>query len=138
MWLPPGGHIEPNELPDEAALREVIEETGIRARLCGEGGPPLAYPVQLVRPEAIQLEAITPDHEHVDLIYFAVPLEDASRDVLACPECERAGWYRQSELAALGANDEIRYWSARAIATVAARVGRRAPAGPTDAIGRVS
>src|SRR5690606_27899310 len=23
MWLPPGGHIEPNELPDEAAVREV-------------------------------------------------------------------------------------------------------------------
>ena len=28
-WLPPGGHIEPNELPDEAAVREVEEETGI-------------------------------------------------------------------------------------------------------------
>jgi 8-oxo-dGTP pyrophosphatase MutT (NUDIX family) len=26
LWLPPGGHIEPNELPDEAALREVEEE----------------------------------------------------------------------------------------------------------------
>jgi ADP-ribose pyrophosphatase YjhB (NUDIX family) len=23
MWLPPGGHVEPNELPDDAAVREV-------------------------------------------------------------------------------------------------------------------
>ncbi|MDR1426031.1 MAG: NUDIX domain-containing protein [Rickettsiales bacterium] len=28
-WLPPGGHVEPNEIPDDAARREVFEETGI-------------------------------------------------------------------------------------------------------------
>ena len=27
-WLPPGGHIENNEDPVEAILREVLEETG--------------------------------------------------------------------------------------------------------------
>ena len=27
--LPPGGHIEPNELPEEAAIREVKEEPGL-------------------------------------------------------------------------------------------------------------
>ena len=37
-WLPPGGHIEPNELPDEAAKREVFEETGVAAALVGESG----------------------------------------------------------------------------------------------------
>src|SRR3712207_2453622 len=31
MWLPPGGHIERDELPDNAAIREVYEETGPRA-----------------------------------------------------------------------------------------------------------
>lgn len=33
LWLPPGGHIEPNETPDEAALRETREETGAEATL---------------------------------------------------------------------------------------------------------
>ncbi len=28
-WLFPGGHIEPNETPDKAILREVKEETGL-------------------------------------------------------------------------------------------------------------
>lgn len=35
IWLPPGGHIELNELPDEAAVREVQEETGVQAELVG-------------------------------------------------------------------------------------------------------
>lgn len=42
-WLPPGGHIEPNELPDEAAVREVREEVGLDIRIQGligvYGGP---------------------------------------------------------------------------------------------------
>jgi len=29
-WLPPGGHIDDGELPHEAAIREVLEETGVR------------------------------------------------------------------------------------------------------------
>ena len=28
-WLPPGGHLEPNESPAMAAKREVFEETGL-------------------------------------------------------------------------------------------------------------
>lgn len=30
-WLPPGGHIEDDEVPHEAAIREVYEETGVMA-----------------------------------------------------------------------------------------------------------
>ncbi|PWU23472.1 NUDIX hydrolase [Candidatus Cerribacteria bacterium 'Amazon FNV 2010 28 9'] len=32
MWLAPGGHIEENELPHEAAEREFFEETGVIVR----------------------------------------------------------------------------------------------------------
>jgi 8-oxo-dGTP pyrophosphatase MutT (NUDIX family) len=32
LWLAPGGHIDRDELPHEAALREVREETGLDAR----------------------------------------------------------------------------------------------------------
>lgn len=32
-WLQPGGHVEPGETPIEAAMREVLEETGIPTKL---------------------------------------------------------------------------------------------------------
>ena len=131
MWLPPGGHIEANELPDEAALREVLEETGIRAVLVGEVGPRVEDgPVPLVRPAGVQLELIRPGHEHIDLIYFARPVEGTALEPLACPECERTGWYGTAEWGALGVNDEVRAWCGRAVASVAAFDGLAEDAGP--------
>jgi hypothetical protein len=69
-----------------------------------------------VRPEGVQLERITPDHEHVDLVYFA---RAHSTEIVPCDECDRAGWYRLEQLEALGVNDEIQEWSARAISKLA-------------------
>src|SRR2546423_7272945 len=71
-WLPPGGHIEANELPDDAAVREVLEETGIRARLVGGTGLPahVVAPRQLTVPAGIQVEDIYRGHQHIDLVYF--------------------------------------------------------------------
>src|ERR687896_2670549 len=71
MRLPPGGHIEEGELPDEAAVREVWEETGLRIELVGERREDIADPVQLHRPAGVQLENIGLGHQHIDLIYFA-------------------------------------------------------------------
>jgi ADP-ribose pyrophosphatase YjhB (NUDIX family) len=119
MWLPPGGHVEADELPDDAAVREVREETGIEAELVGERAPQIGRPRQLIRPEGIQLEPIAPEHEHVDLVYFAIP---RGGKLLESPECERAGWYALADLATIGANDEIQAWCGRAVATVAQRL----------------
>lgn len=33
LWLPVGGHIEKNEAPDDALLREIKEETGIEVKI---------------------------------------------------------------------------------------------------------
>lgn len=38
LWSFPGGHIEPGEAAIDAARREVLEETGIEARLAGIAG----------------------------------------------------------------------------------------------------
>jgi len=107
-WFPPGGHIEPHELPDEAAVREVLEETGVQVALIGERALPVSEPRQLVRPRGVQLETIAPDHEHIDLIYFAKPLPGYTGLLLETDPS--LGWYTAEPLAALELTEEIRLW----------------------------
>lgn len=116
IWLPPGGHIEPNELPDEAARREVLEETGLEVELVGGHGLPVDYPgqpIQLVRPEGIQLETIGPGHEHIDLIYFARPLDSGPGLPAVLDGME---WVNASRLDAIDLNQEVRDWCDLALA----------------------
>ena len=116
-WLPCGGHIEPNELPDDAAVREVLEEAGVQVRLTGEKTLSVAgdgLPVQLVRPRGVQLEVISPGHEHIDLIYFAVPQEPYDGGLAGSEE--GLGWYSPTETGALGLDAEMRAWTELAFA----------------------
>lgn len=77
-WLPPGGHIDKDELPEDAARREVVEESGLEVELVTTGAPagPLGKIRRLHTPACILLEDIEPGHQHIDLIYFARPLDD--------------------------------------------------------------
>ena len=79
QWMPPGGHIEENETPVEAALREVREETGLVCEIAPTAQThSFAYPEQIPPPYTILLEDIPgpgEPHKHIDLIYFVTPLE---------------------------------------------------------------
>src|ERR687885_2275818 len=94
-WLPPGGHIDPHELPDVAALREVEEETGLHVALL-DAGEPLGTVRRLAQPLCILQESITPGHEHVDLIYVARVIEGELQH--APEEAHEARWYDPIEL----------------------------------------
>jgi 8-oxo-dGTP pyrophosphatase MutT (NUDIX family) len=116
IWLPPGGHIEPNELPDEAALREVEEEAGIAVELIGGYGVEVdepGAPRQLVRPQGIQLEDISPGHQHIDLIYYARPAHTAP-DELPSP-IDDMQWLREDDLDAIDLTNEVRTWALQAL-----------------------
>ncbi|MCC6943218.1 MAG: NUDIX domain-containing protein [Thermomicrobiales bacterium] len=109
-WLPPGGHIEPGELPDSAAVREVLEETGIHIRLsCDQLNEVAAedQPRQLCRPAGIQLAQIRPGHEHIDLIYFATAVSGALTG--------GAGWYGPESWPNLQLTDEVMSWCRSAV-----------------------
>ena len=117
MWLPPGGHIERDELPDDAAVREVFEETGVEVELVGERRADVEDPIQLHRPAGVQLENIGPGHQHIDLIYFARPKGPSGiRDEYAA---DKVGWYAPEDWDGMAVNAEVRGWCERALASLA-------------------
>lgn len=69
--LYPGGHIDPDEDPAEAAVREVAEETGIRANVISDH--PFEHPaVRVIPPPFAILEMDVTDtrigpHRHIDM-----------------------------------------------------------------------
>jgi ADP-ribose pyrophosphatase YjhB (NUDIX family) len=112
MWLPPGGHIDPHELPDQAALREVREESGLEVELL-ESGYMLGHVRVLPQPYCVLLENISPGHQHIDLIYFA----RVSGGALAPAEREARAvrWYTWDDLGEPEIAEDIRELGRRAI-----------------------
>ena len=115
IWVPPGGHIDPHELPDEAAVREVREETGLEVRLTDQGTS-LGHVRVLPQPHCILLEDIGPGHQHIDLIYFARvvggALAHAEREALT------ARWLSWDELDSPEIAEDIRELGRKAIEQV--------------------
>jgi 8-oxo-dGTP pyrophosphatase MutT (NUDIX family) len=77
MWLPPGGHIDRDELPHEAALRECYEETGLAVDLVApEGDVESDAARALPEPQHFLLEDINVHedgrvgHQHVDFVFY--------------------------------------------------------------------
>ena len=122
MWLPPGGHIDEGELPDEAAIRETFEESGVRVTLV-DGPLPLASghvvgpnePARLVQPIGIQLEDIGPGHQHIDLIYAARPAMGAPEALLAEEGAGDLAWYGPDAWGQMGVTAEVRGWAQAAL-----------------------
>lgn len=75
QWLPPGGHVEADEAPDQAALREVLEETGQEVVLLDLTPPSCRGGSERVRrlpgPLVVQIEDLD-SHRHLDFVFVAV------------------------------------------------------------------
>ncbi len=100
--LPLGGHIEPNELPEEACMREVQEESGLKINLynpqnvslnnaCSLDGERL-----LVNPIYTILSEITSEHYHIDLVYYATA--ESFYLIPGYGESNLLIWYNKEEL----------------------------------------
>lgn len=73
-WVFPKGHIEEGEQPEDAAIREVLEETGLQ--------------IQIVASIGLTRYKFGPANEHHKRIDWFLALSDHSRTVLESIFCE--------------------------------------------------
>lgn len=74
IWTGPGGHIDPGEDANEAALREVWEEVGLKVELVGPSDwvkTDTETNVDLVPPLFCNRHKINEHHEHTAFIFAA-------------------------------------------------------------------
>ena len=73
-WLPIGGHIELDEDPEQAALREAKEESGFDVELLGERPPTTEAGTRaLIAPRFLDIHRINSTHEHIGMVSWARP-----------------------------------------------------------------
>jgi 8-oxo-dGTP pyrophosphatase MutT (NUDIX family) len=118
-WMPPGGHVDDDETPEETAVRECKEETGLDVEIIGEDCEDLfaKNPHEgnmLKRPYGFLLENIPackernePDHQHMDFIYLARPLDENQEIVLEEFEGSEIKWFSRSDIEKLDEKTEI-------------------------------
>ena len=88
-WMQPGGHIEPGETPDRAAVRECLEETGLT----------VAHPPSGAVLVHVDVHNGAKDHVHLDLRYLVSALD---RDPSPRPgESQDVAWFSWDEASAV-------------------------------------
>ena len=98
-WLPPGGHVEPNETPSEAAKREVKEETGYEIEFISQENITISYwnAKSIERPYLCLLENIPAygdkkEHQHIDFVFMAHPTKKVETPSLL------SKWFTKEEI----------------------------------------
>lgn len=123
IWLAPGGHVEENELPQQAAEREFFEETGVRVRVITAGTIPVGTTSEyLPVPFAMNLHWINKPsktrgfcEQHYTLNFF-VEVLDTSAFARQEEETDDIGWFTLEEIASLETTDDIKQEAAYAFA----------------------
>ncbi len=100
LWLPPGGHVEPDEDPVQAVVREVLEETGITADVIPHADlvgfsniPQLPVPLAI-----IVADVADGPHQHIDMSYALRPRAGIER---IAPEADHGFiWVSRDQLRA--------------------------------------
>ena len=109
LWLPPGGHIEENETPEEAAMREIKEETGLDIDL----KPEKFHRISVLKPHHVEIHPIREGHEHISFVYFTKPL--GGELIKNKEEHDDIRWFSEKDLDSDEVHVEIRHFGKEAI-----------------------
>ena len=112
VWMPPGGHVDENELPCKAAQREILEETGINAEIVTSAhdanAPFDACCKELPLPMEILLTNFEGDglYNCINLNYLCTTKELALNPCKS--EVDDIGWFTPSQAIELDTYDFVR------------------------------
>ncbi len=125
-WLPLGGHIELDEDPEAAALREAREESGLEVELLGERAPTTSPGTRaLIAPRFLDIHRISDTHEHIGMIYWARPKGGggATATKLALEEHHDIRWCSGENLDRLTPpmSDAVKWYCRKAIEEISRR-----------------
>jgi len=95
-WLPPGGHVDPNEDPVQTTLREIKEETGFDVEIVPtQPSIVIGNLDQVHAPHSIMIEDVVDkkhgEHQHIDHIYFTQLTGDETTATDEHPDAS-VGW----------------------------------------------
>lgn len=106
-WSPPGGKVDNNETPDEAAVRECFEETGINVKLIGNNNQ--HFKGELITPIGSQCNVINEEErDHVDLSFLAVPQNNNLK--ISTREASDIGWFSFEEVKNMDTFESVAYF----------------------------
>ncbi len=118
IWLSVGGHIELDEDPIQAVIREVKEEVGLDVNIVGETlkfKEPIDYK-ELIPPKFLNRHRINDSHEHVTLVYFGSVLDN--QIVQGQNEVsDSVHWFTREELddEKYGIRENVKYYAKEAL-----------------------
>lgn len=120
MWLPPGGHIELDEDPEQALFREIKEETGLDVEIIApKPSSPAKGAKYIYIPAYISVHDANPPHRHIGMTYYA---RAKNANNVKSDEHSHTQWFSADELDASRFNipEEIRHFGKEAIKTASA------------------
>lgn len=114
-WIPPGGHIEADETPDEALVREMKEELGLDVRILNYSDIPLEGNVKrhLALPFYVNVHSVG-DHDHCCFFYVCEALNLREIDGNK-RELKEFAWFTEEELYADRIPLDVRHQAIRAL-----------------------
>ncbi len=111
LWVPPGGHVEPAETFAQAAVREFLEETGVKVRVLSNA-PVIHPPDHNATPEPVPfyVDLEREGFSKPALVQFFFVDADADPEAVSPmdPEVARCKWFVAAQLATIATYAQVK------------------------------
>ncbi|PIP68882.1 NUDIX hydrolase [Candidatus Nomurabacteria bacterium CG_4_9_14_0_2_um_filter_32_10] len=117
IWLSVGGHIELDEDPIQAAIREVKEEVGLDVKIIDDRSLPnneSDYKM-LVAPRYLGSHYVNDVHKHTIFVFFVKSNTDKILDSMSLHERTEIRWVTKKELKKMNLRSNVLFYATEAL-----------------------